>query len=89
MEPRSLTRLIKKLEEDGFVYRKQDPEDKRSVRIFLTPLGIEKKDIAQARVERFNKAVRATIKEKELQTFFDVLEKIHLVIKENTQGKAQ
>ena len=76
MEPRSLT-------------RKQDPEDKRSVRIFLTPLGIEKKDIAQARVERFNKAVRATIKEKELQTFFDVLEKIHLVIKENTQGKAQ
>jgi DNA-binding MarR family transcriptional regulator len=89
MEPRSLTRLIKKLEEDGFVYRKQDPEDKRSVRIFLTPLGIEKKDIAQARVERFNTAVRAMIKEKDLRTFFDVLEKIHLVIKENTQGKAQ
>jgi DNA-binding MarR family transcriptional regulator len=89
MEPRSLTRLIKKLEEDGFVYRKQDPEDKRSVRIFLTTLGIEKKDIAQARVERFNTAVRAMIKEKDLRTFFDVLEKIHLVIKENTQGKAQ
>jgi MarR family transcriptional regulator, organic hydroperoxide resistance regulator len=89
MEPRSLTRLIKKLEEDKLVSRKPDPEDKRSVRIFLTPLGIEKKAIAQRQVEQFNTAVRGTLKEKELRTFFDVLEKIHVVIKENTNGKAQ
>jgi MarR family transcriptional regulator, organic hydroperoxide resistance regulator len=88
MEPRSLTRLIKKLEEDGFVYRQPDPEDKRSVRICLTQLGIEKKVIAQQQVEKFNTAVRATIKEKDLRTFFEVLEKIHLVIKDNTNGKA-
>ena len=84
MEPRSLTRLIKKLEEDGFVSRKPDPEDRRSVRIFLTALGAEKKAIAYQQVEKFNQAVRATVKEKELKIFFDVLEKIHLVIKENT-----
>jgi MarR family transcriptional regulator, organic hydroperoxide resistance regulator len=88
MEPRSLTRLIKKLEEDGFVSRKPDPEDGRSVRIFLTPLGMEKKAIAQQQVEKFNAAVRGTIKEKDLRTFFDVLEKIHLVIKDNSNGKA-
>lgn len=89
MEPRSLTRLIKKLEEDKLVYKQPDLEDKRSVRIFLTPLGIEKKDIAHARVEQFNAAVRGAIKEKDLRTFFDVLEKIHLVIKNNSNGKAQ
>jgi DNA-binding MarR family transcriptional regulator len=84
MEPRSLTRLIKKLEEDGLVSRKPDPEDKRSVRIFLTALGAEKKAIAQQQVEKFNAAVRRSVKEKELRLFFDVLEKIHQVIKENT-----
>ena len=84
MEPRSLTRLLKKLEEDGLVSRKPDPEDKRSVRIFLTPKGAEKKAIAQAQVERFNAQVKMSVKEKDLKTFFDVLEKIHNVIKENT-----
>ncbi len=84
MEPRSLTRLLKKLEEDGLISRKPDPEDKRSVRIFLTALGAEKKAIAQQQVERFNNAVKASVKEKELKSFFDTLEKIHNVIKENT-----
>lgn len=84
MEPRSLTRLIKKLEEDGLVVRKPDLEDKRSVRIFLTDLGAKKKAIALEQVERFNASVRNTVKEKELRIFFDVLERIHNVIKENT-----
>ncbi len=88
MEPRSLTRLIKKLEEDGLVRRQPDPEDTRSVRIFLTALGVEKRAIAQKVVEDFNEKVRKTVKAKELQTFFDVLEKIQYVIKENTNGKA-
>jgi DNA-binding MarR family transcriptional regulator len=88
MEPRSLTRLIKKLEEDGLVSRRDDPEDKRSVRIYLTEKGAEQKTVAKANVELFNNAVRKSIEPKELGTFFNVLEKIHHVIKENTpQGK--
>jgi MarR family transcriptional regulator, organic hydroperoxide resistance regulator len=84
MEPRSLTRLLKKLEEDGLIIRKPDLEDKRSVRIFLTALGAEKKAIAQQQVEHFNAAIKASVKEKELKSFFDTLEKIHNVIKDNT-----
>lgn len=88
MEPRSLTRLIKKLEEEGFVSRRDDPEDKRSVRIYLTEKGAEQKKMAKANVEVFNDAVRKAIDPKELGLFFDVLEKIHQVIKENSpQGK--
>jgi DNA-binding MarR family transcriptional regulator len=88
MEPRSLTRMIKKLEEEGLVLRRPDPEDKRSVRIFLTALGAEKKAIALQQVQQFNEKVRLSVKPKELQTFFEVLEKIHFVIKDNTNGKA-
>lgn len=84
MEPRSLTRLIKKLEEDGLVSRRADPEDKRSVRIYLTEKGAESKHVAKAQVEMFNDAVRKSVDPAELQTFFNVLEKIHYVIKDNS-----
>lgn len=87
MEPRSLTRLIKKLEEDGLVERRPDPEDKRSVRIFLTEKGSEQKQIALSHVERFNSKVRKSVSRKDLTNFFDVLETIHRVIQENTNGK--
>ena len=88
MEPRSLTRLIKKLEEDGLVSRRADPEDKRSVRIYLTEKGAEQRATAKQNVEHFNYAVRQAIPASELATFFGVLEKIHLVIKEtSTIGK--
>lgn len=83
MEPRSLTRLIKKMEEDKLVERRPDPEDRRSVRIFLTESGAQKKKIALNNVESFNNAVRSTVSDDELRTFFTVLEKIHLVIQEN------
>ena len=85
MEPRSLTRLIKKMEEDGLVERRPDPEDRRSVRIFLTDKGFEKKQVAKQNVESFNSSVRKRVSDDELGTFFDVVEKIHLVINEKTQ----
>ena len=80
MEPRSLTRLIKKMEEEGLVERRPDPEDRRSVRIYLTEKGLEKKETAKQYVEIFNSAVRKQVPDDELRTFFTVLEKIHLVI---------
>ena len=85
MEPRSLTRLIKKMEEEGLVERRPDPEDRRSVRIFLTDKGFEKKAIAKQNNESFNHAVRGSISDVELRSFFDVMEKIHLVIQNKTQ----
>ena len=85
MEPRSFTRLIKKMEEDGLVERRPDPEDRRSVRIFLTDEGFDKKQVAKQNVESFNTSVRKRVSDDELGTFFDVVEKIHLVINEKTQ----
>ena len=45
MEPRSLTRILKSLEQKGLVYKKTDKTDKRMVRIHLTPAGINHRDI--------------------------------------------
>ena len=43
LETRSLTRMLKTLEEKGYIYRKKDINDGRSVRIYLTEIGMEKK----------------------------------------------
>ena len=39
LESRSLTRMLKSMEEKGWIYRQKDPEDGRSVRIFLSDEG--------------------------------------------------
>ena len=39
MEPTSLTRTLKTLEEKGLIIRKKNPDDGRGVLIYLTDLG--------------------------------------------------
>jgi len=70
LESRSLTRILKSTEEAGFIYREADKLDKRSVRIFLTKQGLEKKEIARQTVRHFNKKVQEQIPEEELRIFF-------------------
>jgi DNA-binding MarR family transcriptional regulator len=72
LESRSLTRALKSLEERGFIYREKDPYDKRSIRIYLTEKGIEKKGKAIDTVRAFNRFVRERIPEDKLNTFLQV-----------------
>ncbi|MDF2156413.1 MarR family transcriptional regulator [Algoriphagus sp. CAU 1675] len=80
LETRSLTRMLKTMEEKGLIYKKPDSVDKRSVRIFLTEEGKRKKDISVQTIMDFNNKVREVVDEESLTTFFSVFEKIHLVI---------
>ena len=70
LETRSLTRMLKTMEEKGLIYKKADPVDKRSVRMFLTEEGKRKKEISGQSVKRFNEQVRAALTEEELGNFF-------------------
>ncbi|MCS5490983.1 MarR family winged helix-turn-helix transcriptional regulator [Algoriphagus limi] len=80
LETRSLTRMLKTMEEKGLIYKKQDPSDKRSVRIFLTEEGKRKKEASVQTIKEFNEQVREVISEEELKNFFQVFEKLQLVI---------
>ncbi|MFD2203856.1 MarR family winged helix-turn-helix transcriptional regulator [Shivajiella indica] len=86
LEARSLTRMLKNMEEKGYIYKQPDPVDKRSVRIFLTPEGKKKKEISIKTIKEFNLMVREVVSEEELQTFFGVFQKINKVI-ENLQSE--
>ncbi len=73
LESRSLTRTLKTLEENGFIYKEKDTIDKRSVRIYLTEKGKVQKGKAIDTVKAFNQFVKDRIPEDKLNTFKHVL----------------
>ena len=83
LEARSLTRLLKSMEEQELVYREADKNDKRSVRIYLTKEGKKKKERSRETVLKFNNTIRELIPDKKLEVFFDVLRKITELVEEN------
>lgn len=83
MEARSLTRMLKSMEENGLIYKQPDPIDKRSVRIFLTDEGKEKREFSRLGVIFFNEKVRERINPSDLKGFFKVMTSIINVIEEN------
>jgi len=89
MEPRSLVRMLKNLEERGLIRREVDGNDKRFVRIYLTEAGREKREMARDGVIQFNNLIRENIPLDKLVVFFDVIKDINrLVEEENAKIKA-
>lgn len=84
LETRSLTRILRSMEEKGLIYKQADSVDKRSVRIFLTPVGLEKKEISRQTVRHFNLKMREKIPQSQLDIFFKVAAQITGMI----EGKA-
>ncbi|MFN7408121.1 MAG: MarR family winged helix-turn-helix transcriptional regulator [Cyclobacteriaceae bacterium] len=84
LEPRSLTRLLKSMEEKGLIYRQVDKNDKRSVRVLLTREGRKMKEKSRDTVLRFNQAVRDEIPAQKLDVFFEVIQEINEVIEKKT-----
>ncbi len=83
LEPRSVTRLLKSMEEKGLIYRKMDKLDKRSIRIYLTREGKRHRDKSKETVLRFNEAVREEIPVSKLNIFFEVVHEINQLIEGN------
>jgi DNA-binding MarR family transcriptional regulator len=83
LEPRSLTRILKTLEQRKAIYREVDKTDKRSVRIFLTEEGKKAREQSRQTVLRFNEVVRQEIPEEKLNVFFDVIEQVNRIIERN------
>ncbi|AMJ64434.1 MarR family winged helix-turn-helix transcriptional regulator [Hymenobacter sp. PAMC 26628] len=84
LETRSLTRILRSMEDKGLIYKQADTQDKRSVRIFLTPLGLEKKEISRQTVRHFNAKIREKIPQSQLDVFLKVTAQITGIIEGKT-----
>jgi DNA-binding MarR family transcriptional regulator len=80
MESRSLTRMLKKMEEEGVIKRVADNNDKRITRICLTKKGIEKRDQSRLAVIKLNDVIQTDLTKKERSDFFIIMNKINNAI---------
>lgn len=84
LETRSLTRILRSMEEKGLIYKQADTQDKRSVRIFLTEEGLKKKEVSRQTVRHFNQKVREKIPQAQLDVLFKVVGQITGMIEGKT-----
>ncbi|MBR9854462.1 MAG: MarR family transcriptional regulator [Algicola sp.] len=80
MEATSLSRILKNIEQKGYILRKRNPKDGRGVLIFLTPLGLEKREESKEVVLRFNEVVKEHVSEEDLNVFFKTMGMINKLI---------
>ena len=74
IEPTSLTRIIKLLEDNGYIYKEKTTTDKREVIIKLTDKGLQHRDISKDVVVNFNKVVSQKVLPEKLETFKEVMD---------------
>ena len=73
VDPSRITRLAQRLEKEGLLRRKRDPEDNRVVRLQATEEGRHLIESRQERREGFEEGIRQELGQEELAEFRRVL----------------
>jgi len=89
LEGTSLVRPLKTLEEKGLIYRKKDKEDKRVVKIFLTPSGLKKREISKETVLNINNEIVNQIGASKFKMVLEELRKIASTVEKIHQNYGQ
>ena len=87
IEPTSLTRIIKLLEDNGYIYKEKTTNDKREVIIKLTEKGLNSRNLSKEVVVNFNKKVIEKIPEEKLEIFKEVMTDILKIANELNHKK--
>ena len=80
MEPTSLSRTLKSMEEKGLITRRPNPEDGRGVLIHLTDFGRQMRERSRETVIAFNDAVRNRVSEEKIAHFYEVADAINALV---------
>ena len=87
IEPTSLTRIIKLLEDNGYIYKEKTTTDKREVIIKLTDKGLKSRNLSKEVVVNFNQKVVERIDPEKFQIFKDVMSEIMKIANEMNSKK--
>lgn len=80
MEPTSLSRILKSMEDKNLITREKNPEDGRGVLIKLTGIGKDKRKVSKGYVYQFNDKVKEKLTDEDLEVFFKVTKTINKLI---------
>ncbi|MCQ4034639.1 MarR family winged helix-turn-helix transcriptional regulator [Kaistella montana] len=87
IEPTSLTRIIKLLEDNGYIYKEKTTNDKREVIIKLTDKGLTSRNLSKEVVVNFNKKVVEKISSEKMNIFKEVMQDILKIANELNNKK--
>jgi DNA-binding MarR family transcriptional regulator len=73
----SLSRMLNNMEELGLIYRETASGDKRSVKVYLTDFGREKRHMARDVVINFNEYLNANLSSQEKNNLINTLQKLN------------
>lgn len=73
MEGPTLTGILDRLERMNFIERRADPEDRRSLLIFLTEHAQEKRDVIATLVDTLDSELRKQFEPEDFKTFMEIL----------------
>jgi DNA-binding MarR family transcriptional regulator len=77
----SLSRMLSQMEAMDLIYRQSNEGDKRSVKVYLTDLGKEKRQLARNLVKHFNNYLNQHLSDKEKLMLTNTLKKLnHLTL---------
>ena len=85
MESTSLSRMIVSLEKKKLIQRIADKNDKRKIKIMLTPRGKIAKELAKNVVRNFNHMVSLKIGKGKIDDFFKTLDEITAIAEERNK----
>ena len=85
----TVAQVVKTLEEKGLIYRKKDKEDKRVVKIFLTPSGLKKREISKETVLNINNEIVNQIGASKFKMVLEELRKIASTVEKIHQNYGQ
>src|SRR3954452_22832680 len=77
IEPPTLVRQLDKLTEDGLVERRPDPDDRRVVRVVVTPAGLARLRELHAVVHELDDEVRGILTKRDVEVLSRALPRIH------------
>lgn len=77
IEPPTLVRHLDKLADDGYVERRPDPDDRRVVRVIVTPEGRARLAALQEEAEWVDRELRTLLTEREVDVLGSALMKVH------------
>lgn len=93
MEPTSLSRTLKAMEDEGLIFRKPSQIDSRVVLIYLTPKGVELRKKTKETIVGFNELLKKKVSATKLNHFFEVMKVIdqltHVELSENKKQKVK
>jgi len=76
VEQPTMANTLNRMERDGLIVRTPDPDDRRSARIALTPLGLERAEAAFRVAVEVNGIATSALQPEERPAFYDMLRRV-------------